>query len=671
MWETIESLGDDYLLMAIIVIAAIIAGYYYVNTPPARPPPRIAKPAGAAGKKPAGKKPAARRQEEEVNDGKKRMKIFFGSQTGTAEDFSRTLSNDAKRFGMAARVVDLDGFEPDDLARETCVIFCLATHGEGQPTDNAKAFYQWLMDAEKNPATLANVEYAVFGLGNKTYEHYNKIARDVDSKMEELGAKKLFERGEGDDDSSLEEDFVHWKKRMWVSLCQQFGLEAPDTSEEKFVPRLKMLRPDPVPLPTVTLDDGSTMPVRVFTMNNKPKMKADGVTPVYDIKNPFMAKIIAKGELHQPESDRSCMHIEFDIGSNLTYLPGDHLGVYPENDQVLVDALLKRVGADPETYFSLVPLEGGEPYLGPCTLRQAFTDAVDITTPPRKAVLRALAEYASAPADKARLTSLASEQGSEDYNRFIKNDLRTIAEVLDTFESVRIPVEHLIELLPRLPARFYSISSSLHANPGRVHITAVLVTYKTPTGRVHNGVATTWFNKIKVGDRVPVFTRESNFHIPASKDTPLVMVGPGTGLAPFRGFLQEMAYLRAKDGKSNECGLFFGCRSRDHDFIYQPELERYLHEGVLSFMHLAFSRERGEKVYVQHRMLEDKQTIYDMLATKKGVFYVCGDANQMAKSVHQALKSILMECGGVDEAQALNMMEEMQKNGRYLQDVWY
>lgn len=288
------------------------------------------------------------------------------------------------------------------------------------------------------------------------------------------------------------------------------------------------------------------------------------------------------------------------------------MGVYPENDPELVSHLIQRLNVVPDTVVALIPInqkgdDTTEAVLGPCTVRQAFADSIDITTPPRKAVLRALADYATDAHDKQRLQLLASEGGSDEYNKFIKADQRTVYEVLLAFPSVNPPLDHILEFLPRLAPRYYSISSSPNYHPGFVHITSVVVNFTTSTGRAHNGVCSTWMSNLPVGSHVPVFVRESHFRIPSSP-APLIMVGPGTGLAPFRGFLQELSHRKTKGGRENfdhnnifnfffvasgwEAALFFGCRDRKHDFIYEEELLRFTQDGVLSHLHMAFSREQ-------------------------------------------------------------------------------
>jgi len=366
------------------------------------------------------------------------------------------------------------------------------------------------------------------------------------------------------------------------------------------------------------------------------------------------------------------------------------LGVYPENNTDLVNHLATRLQADLEQVIAVVPIESSLPanlsseaelqtaandsVMGPCTLRQILTDAIDITTPPRKAVLKALAEYATNPDEKARLLQLSRDGDvTDEYSKFIKHDQRTIYEVLHHFPSVNIPLEHLLELLPRLAPRYYSISSSSNAHPGQVHITSVVVRFHTPTGREHHGVCSTWLATLKPGVAIPVFVRESHFKLPPTP-APIIRVGPGTVLAPFRGFLQEIKHRKAHKGQSDwESVLFFGCRHRKHDYIYEEELNSFADDRTLSHLHVAFSREQDQKVYVQDKLGDPgmKEKLWQFLNEKKGYFYVCGDARQMAKAVHQTLINVVKECGKMNETEAIAFVDNLQKSGRYLTDVWF
>jgi len=676
--ETAEEseLGWIYFVAVVLILPVVMAILYFLRP---RPPPRPET-------KPVDLSPKPKPEPAPTHSGPK-LKIFWGSQTGTAEDFATTICDEAKKYSFNAQTVDLEDYDVEDLAEETLAIFVMATYGEGEPTDNAKEFYEWLMSEDREPELLSSLRYTVFALGNRTYEHYNAVGREVDKRLAQLGATSFYNRGEGDDDSSLEEDFLNWKKDLWRPLCELCGIKSVQPASTETVevkPRYQL----------VFVDAPATqLPHALGTLSRQ---------TTYDQKNPFIAEIAVNKELHSDSSDRSCRHLEFVVPDNLAYEAGDHLGVFPKNDSRLVEALAARLGVTDELdkYFCLQPIStpisasssGKKAVLGPVTVRAALTELLDITTPPRKSLLSALVQYASDPAERARLLALSSTDESslppnEQYAKWVKEDRRTIGEVLEAFPSVSPPLGHMLELLPDLAPRYYSISSSPKAHPGRIHITSVVVNFQTGTGRIHDGVCSTHFLRLVPSDdsatmststststttkpTAPIFVRKSTFRLPPQISTPIMMVGPGTGLAPFRGFIHERRHLGSKE-ELGESVLFFGCRHREKDFIYKEELTTAVDEGYLSALHLAFSREQEYKIYVQDKMKENMTELWRLLHEQKGHFYICGDARHMAPSVRAVLLEAIMQCGEKTREEAEAYVLEMQENGRFSTDVWF
>jgi len=361
----------------------------------------------------------------------------------------------------------------------------------------------------------------------------------------------------------------------------------------------------------------------------------------------------------------------------LTYEPGDHLGVFPENDTAVVEYAAKILGVDLDAVFSIYPVTGKElsnKVVGPTTVRQALLQWCDLTNPPRKGVLQVLAEYATDEKEKKRLLLLSDDEKPQPYAKWIKDDMRCILEVLEQFRSVKIPFDHFLEIVPRLAPRHYSISSSLKEHPGRVHVTSVVIDFITPAERKHKGVCSNWLARQVPtnGYKPPValFVQKANFHLPKNISTPVIMIGPGTGLAPFRGFIQERKKLAISEGKPCVNILFFGCRSSKIDYIYREELEQAQKDGFLQLF-LAFSRDQPEKIYVQHKLHHFKDGIWSILNNQNGLLYICGDARQMAKDVHQALISIIVEKGNKTSEQAEQYLTELVEQKRYLTDVWF
>lgn len=357
----------------------------------------------------------------------------------------------------------------------------------------------------------------------------------------------------------------------------------------------------------------------------------------YDSKNPFLAKIVVNRELHK-SGGRSCMHIEFDIeGSKMRYDAGDHLAVYPVNNEELINNIGKFTNTDLDTIFTLINTDEESskkhPFPCPCSYRTALTHYLDITMNPRTHVLKELSEYASDPAEKEKLKlmSSTSPEGKALYQKWIIDDNRNIVHVLEDLPSCKPALDHLCELLPRLQPRYYSISSSPKLYPNTVHITAVLVEYTTPTNRKNKGVATSWLalKHPKPGmepPTVPIFIRKSQFRLPTKPQTPIIMVGPGTGFAPFRGFIQERDFA-VKEGKTvGDTVLYFGCRKRSEDFIYGEELVEYESKGIIT-MHCAFSRDQPQKVYVSHLLENNADELWRVIGENNGHIYICGYVN--------------------------------------------
>lgn len=380
--------------------------------------------------------------------------------------------------------------------------------------------------------------------------------------------------------------------------------------------------------------------------------------PKFSKDHPLLARLVENRILNGPGSDKETRHFVLDLGdSGLAYKAGDSLGVYPTNRAADVDELLQRLGAD-----------GTEPVLLPratesITLRAALTEKMSLAGPTRK-VLETLATKTADAAEQARLAALLAPENAEATARFLAE--HEFADLLAEFPGAKLDPQELVNLQRRLMPRLYSVASSGRVFPREVHLTVAIVRYST-NGRSRIGVCSTYLaDRVALhAPTVPVFVVDSHFGVPADGARDIIMVGPGTGLAPFRAFLQE----REATGATGRNWLFFGDQRRANDFIYREEIERWQSSGVLARLDTAFSRDQAEKIYVQHRMRESAAELWRWLAGGAG-FYVCGDAKRMAKDVDATLHQIIAEQGGMTPEAAIDFVKRMKKEGRYLRDVY-
>eukprot|EP01088_Endostelium_zonatum_P019218 TRINITY_DN6529_c0_g1_i1.p1 TRINITY_DN6529_c0_g1~~TRINITY_DN6529_c0_g1_i1.p1 ORF type:complete len:687 (-),score=185.41 TRINITY_DN6529_c0_g1_i1:48-2108(-) len=682
-------LSEVIIAIAIIVIVGFCAYFFLGSTPTVTGGGNTGRVTGKVEKKDKENKETKERGSgEDGKDNKPKVKILWGSQTGTAEDFSNTLNNELKALGIQSESIDMEEFEDSyDLTEGGTFVLVAATYGEGEPTDNAKRLFDWL-EEESDESALSKVDFTVFGLGNKTYDQYNSAGRFLDTRIAALGGNRFYPHGEGDDDSNLEEEWMLWKRELLPALCSKFSLPYNPAAESAKLTRKTKLQYYP------SFDNSK--------LNPHPLVKSETLTTtsrVYTQQQPFFAEVISHNQLHSDTSDRSCFHVEFKIPTptpiSLQFAPGDHLGIFPENAESLVQAMENRFGGKEEfdKVASLFPLgKAGKAIWGPTRIRDAFRFLLDLTTPPRKSALAVLANYTKDEDQKRRLQILASTDEkelpeSERYENWVRGTSRRgMVDIIQYFNTCEIPLDYFIEILQPLAPRYYSISSSRSLEPDRVSVTLVVVSFDiADRTRVHDGVCSGFMGILnsersrrnggwRIGHKIPIFLRKNpNFKLPKDPSVPVIMIGPGTGLAPFRGFILERKVFKEKnkDKPVGEMLLFFGCRNSKHDFLYEQQLRDCEKEGVVE-VKVAFSREEGvEKQYVQDKLREESQRVWEMMDKKKGHIYICGDANKMAPDVRKELVRLVQKEGGKTEKEAEEYVAKMVSDGRFATDVWH
>lgn len=542
---------------------------------------------------------------EKMNETEKDCVIFYGSQTGTAEDYASRLAKEgSSRFGLKTMTADLEDYDYDDLdtfPSDKVAFFVMATYGEGEPTDNAVDFYEFIGaeepsfskggSAEEKP--LEDLKFVTFGLGNNTYEHYNAMVRKLDQYLRKLGATRVGDAGEGDDGAgTMEEDFLAWKEPMWAALVQKLGLEE---REAVYEPTFEVIeKPDM----NISSD-------RVYLGEpNKNHLEGKSKGP-YNQNNPYIAPIAESRELFSDKT-RNCVHAEIDIsGSNLSYTTGDHVAVWPTNPGKEVKRFLAVLGLH-ERRDTVIAVKGIDataklPFPSPTTYETVIRYHLEICAPVSRQFVSILAPFSPSEDVKTEMVKIG---GDKDYFHHQVTDqnlnLAQLMEIMGKGQKwSNVPFSIFIEGLHKLQPRYYSISSSSLVQKNKISITAVVESIEKP-GAPHivKGVTTNYLLALKQkqhgdptpdphgleyaldgprnkydGVHVPVHVRHSNFKLPSNPSTPIIMVGPGTGVAPFRAFVQERAAQAKAGEKVGKTILFFGCRNSNEDFLYKSEWE--------------------------------------------------------------------------------------------------
>lgn len=537
-----------------------------------------------------------------------KLTVLYGTESGNTEELADRTVKEAKKRGFKASMVNMADISAADLTRHPNLLVIVSTWGDGEPPETATTFYNEFMSAD---LTLTEMKFSVCALGDTSYEKFCQTGKDIDQRLETLGATRVAPRQDCDVD--YEEAYAAWL----------------DAALGAILPAAAPAATTPAPTPA-------------------------GAAAEYGKKNPFPAALTERVILNGEGSDKETLHIELSLeGSGLAYEPGDALAIHPVNAPDVIKHVLQATG-----------LTGNEEVevknVGTKLLADALREDYDITALSRN-VLKKLAELTGS----ATLAELLDEANKEQFKAYI--DGRQIFDALDDFASPgKLTADELVGIFRKLPPRLYSIASSPLAHPDEVHLTVAAVRYQTH-GRERKGVASTFLpDLVNHGDSVSVFVQPNkNFRLPADGATPIIMVGPGTGVAPFRSFVEHRATL----GSPGKNWLIFGDQHYSYDFLYQLEWQDHLKSGALTRLDVAFSRDQPEKVYVQDRMIEHGADLYSWL--EEGAhFYVCGDATRMAHDVHEALISIVENHGAHTREEAEAYVENLKKSKRYQRDVY-
>lgn len=540
----------------------------------------------------------------------KDVTVLYGSQTGNSEGLAKKTAQHLEEKGFQVTLSSMSDFKPNNLKKINNLLVIVSTHGEGDPPDNALSFHEYVHG--RRAPKLDHLSFSVLSLGDSSYEFFCQTGKEFDERFKELGGTRLFDRV--DCDLDYDEPFSEWLQGVASSLSEGEAVSIPQESAGA---------------------------------NNQ-------AVSEYSRTNPFYAEVLENINLNGRGSNKETRHLELSLeGSGLVYEPGDSLGIYPTNDPALVDELIQTCGWNAEEAVTVHKNGDTLP------LKEALTSHFEITV-----LTKPLLQKIAALTKSESLHALLEKGNEEKLKEYIAGrDLVDAARDFGPFEGT---AADFTSILRKIPARLYSIASSLKANDEEVHLTIGAVRYDAH-GRERQGVCSILCaERLQPGDTLPVYIQHNqNFKLPQDPDAPIIMVGPGTGIAPFRSFMQE----REEMGANGKSWLFFGDQHFVTDFLYQTEWQKWLKDGVLTKMDVAFSRDTEEKVYVQHQMKKQSKELFEWL--EQGAYvYICGDEKHMAHDVHNTLLSIIQEEGAMSKEKAESYLANLQEQKRYQRDVY-
>ncbi|ABC62112.1 bifunctional cytochrome P450/NADPH--P450 reductase [Erythrobacter litoralis] len=575
--------------------------------------------------------------------------VLYGSNLGSSEGFARELAQRGEFSGFDVTMAPLDAHVAK-LPTDGAVAIACASYN-GMPPDNAAKFVDWLEQADAADAPLSNVSYLVLGCGNSDWAAtFQVVPRKIDALMEQHGAERLVPAEELDARGDLDTQFHDWLDGLIPQLGDAFDIDLESGFDAVFEP-----------LYTVEITDsitGNTVADRV------------GAREV---------EVVANRELKDTSKDegRSTRHLEVRLPEGMEYEPGDHLCVVPVNDPAVVDRLLKRFGLDRDTF---VRIESRSDMRGPFPSGSTFSvlnlaeTAGELQAVATRKDIATLARYSECPNSRAALEALAappSADGTDRYTSEVLEKRRSVLDMLEEFPACDVPLAVFLELIPFLSPRYYSISSAPEANQGLCSITVGVVKGPALAGTGEfKGTCSAYLADLPPGDRFRAVVRKptAQFRLPDNPETPVIMIGPGTGVAPFRAFLQRRDHLQEDGAVLGEAMLFFGCRHPDIDYLYREELDDYDQRGVAT-VHAAFSRHDGSRTYVQDLIAREADRVWELIEQDARI-YVCGDGARMEPDVRKALMAIYAEKKSSDEASAKAWIDDLVAQDRYLLDVW-
>jgi len=582
--------------------------------------------------------------------------VLYGSQTGTAQEIAERIGREGVRLNFNTRVSSMDSFPVPELPSSILTVYVASTTGQGEEPDNMRKTWKFLLRKNLPSNSLANQRFGVLGLGDSSYPKFNHVAKKLNRRLMQLGGVQLLQPGLGDDQHDLGPDFVvdTWLDQFWRLALELYPLPV----------GIEPIGRDVLPPPKykMTWVIGNN---EVQSVNNERKNEKQAE---YSQTNPFMASLITCERQTPEDHFQDVRLVRLNLsGSGINYKPGDVALIQPSNLMHNVDEFFSLFPSlDPDRQFYLsstspnVPLPPTSLIPQPCTIRHAVTHYFDIQSIPKRYFFELLSHFTEDELEKEKFLEFNTAEGQQDLYDYCNRPRRHILEVLYDFRHTtpNIPFEYLWDLIPAIKPRSFSIASSPRRHESVLELLVAVVRYRSSLKKPREGLCSTWLSNLKKENKVPVWVRPGSFKFPPT-NTPVVMVGPGTGVAPFRSFIAD----EEKESGRNKL-LFFGCRNKNADFFFEQEWKDHDKLEVIT----AFSRDQEDKVYVQHKISEFQHLITQHILDNCGWFFVAGNSKNMPSQVRDALVTSLATRLGKEEAE--KFVETMEITGKYQTETW-
>ncbi|KAL4070336.1 hypothetical protein J3A83DRAFT_4094448 [Scleroderma citrinum] len=589
------------------------------------------------------------------NDGNaadsRHLLILYATETGTAQDTADRIARECRRIYFQCRVSNMATYSPEELISENLVIFVVATTGSGAEPRAMTPLWNMLLRSDLPDDLFEDTDFCIFGLGDSAYERFCWPAKKLSRRLMGLGAREICSRGEGDDQHQLGLDGAlnPWIEQLLDTLLHLCPLD----------PRLEKLGSLQKPPPRITTKDVSSVP--------KPIVPFEADPSYFDVTVRCNRRITAEDWF------QDVRHFELVSDRDINYNPGDVAVIHPTAMDTEVDSFLVMMGwanvADTPFSITHTMLDQSFPDHVPhvMTLRILFTHHLDFNAVPRRTFFQFLRHFVTDELEREKLDEFLSVEGADELYEYCQRVKRTIREVLSEFRSARIPRDYIFDIFPPLQPRQFSIASSVKRHPREIHLCIAIVKYRTKLKIPRRGVCTSYLAALQSGDKLRICVEKGLLKLPKDLHTPVICVGPGTGVAPMRAVIEERV-----DAGSNALTLYFGCRSELKDQHYGAEWRAYSDNGQITYR-VAFSRDGPEgvkRIYVQDLLKQDKERIWNLLGEQQGTLIISGSSNKMPSAVREAVANVSEDCGKLSREEAVQFVAEMERDGRLIEECW-